>query len=107
NFTNANPGVDEIDFNIPGAGAHTINVNGTGLGELPHVTEPVTIDAYTQPGASRNTLADGNNAVLLIELNGNSTAVGVNGLTVAAGNSTIEGLVINRFPGSGILLETN
>ncbi len=53
-------------FNIPRAGVHTI----TPISNLPEVTDQVVIDGYTQPGSSPNTLAAGDNAVLLIELNG-------------------------------------
>ena len=95
---NAAAGADTINFNIPGGGVQTITPQST----LPTITSPVTIDGYTQPGAAANTLADGNNAVLLIELNGTS-ATG-NGLISTAGTSTVRGLVINRFSGSGISL---
>jgi hypothetical protein len=37
---------------------------------LPSITSATTIDGYTQPGASTNTLASGDNAVLRIEING-------------------------------------
>ena len=49
---NNNPGVDTIIFNIPDAGVQTI----TPTSPLPTITETVTIDGYTQPGASANTL---------------------------------------------------
>ncbi|MFQ5607639.1 MAG: hypothetical protein ACE5GA_06810, partial [Candidatus Zixiibacteriota bacterium] len=45
---NANPGSDLIHFNIPGGGVHTIQP----LTPLPTITDPVTIDGYTQAGAS-------------------------------------------------------
>jgi hypothetical protein len=64
---NATPGADEIRFNIPGSGVRKIEVNRIGL---PEITDPVTIDGYTQPGASPNTLGIGNNAVILIQLDG-------------------------------------
>src|SRR5215813_11112292 len=63
---NANPGPDIITFNIPGSGVHTISPNTS----LPTITDPLTIDGYTQPGASANTLSAGSNAVLQIELSG-------------------------------------
>ena len=37
---------------------------------LPALATTVTIDGYTQPGASPNTLATGNNAVVLIQIDG-------------------------------------
>src|SRR4051794_9650870 len=85
--TPGDPGPDTIAFNIPGAGVRTINLTSA----LPTITEPVVIDGYTQPGSSANTLADGDNAVLLIELNRGDLAI--YGLTITAGNSTIRGLV--------------
>ncbi len=88
---------DTINFNIPGAGVHTIQP----LSALPAITDPVVIDGYSQPRASPNTLAVGDNAVLLIELDG-TQAGWASGLSVAAGGSTIQGLVINRFAGYGI-----
>ncbi len=84
-------GADVINFNIAGAGVKTI----VPLSLLPTITSPVTIDGYTQPGSSANTLAVGDNSVHLIELNGNSALV--NALTITAGSSTVRGLVINRF----------
>ena len=68
------------------------------------------IDGYTQPGASANTLAVGDNSVHLIELSGGPVGAA---LIITAGNSTIRGLVINRFTnvsfnaGDGIRLLTN
>ena len=100
---NATPAADTITFNIPGAGVHTISP----LTKLPPITQPVTIDGYTQPGASPNTLAEGNDAVLLVELDGSnlpfvSAADAPSGLYVTASNVTIKGLVINRFLYVGI-----
>src|SRR5882672_2436848 len=63
-------GEDRIEFNIPSSGVHTI---ATAL----EITDPVTIDGYTQPGAHANTLAVGNDAVVLIELDGSSAGAGV------------------------------
>src|SRR5262249_24105084 len=45
-------------------------------------------------------------AFLAIELDG-TNAVFQAGLTIVAGNSTVQGLVINRFGNEGILLITN
>jgi uncharacterized repeat protein (TIGR01451 family) len=92
---NTTAGADTIGFSIPGAGPHTI----TPLSQLPTITEALTIDGYTQPGASANTLATGNNAVLKIVLNGNgSSRVGLN---ISAKDTTVRGLVINNHSASG------
>jgi hypothetical protein len=88
-------GTDTINFNIAGAGVHTIAPTVT----LPTITDPVTIDGCTQPGSAANTMASGDNAVLLIELDG-TNAGDANGLTITAGSSTVRGLVINRFIGA-------
>ncbi|MDP9099993.1 MAG: hypothetical protein M3N48_13540, partial [Verrucomicrobiota bacterium] len=108
---------DTIAFAIPGSGVQTIAV----LSQLPTVTDPVIIDGYTQspcasnsaPCSHPNTLADGDDAVLLIELSGSSAPGNPTGLLITAGNSTVRGLVVNGFRnngdqgGFGIWLDTN
>src|SRR5262245_59814181 len=76
---------------------------------LPNITAAVVIDGYTQPSASSNTndVSLGLNSVLRIEVNGDG--LDANGLNINAANSSVQGLVINRFGGnngSGILLTT-
>ena len=98
---NANTGADTIAFNIPGSGVQTIRP----LAALPTISDAVVIDGYTQPGSSVNTLADGDNAVLLIELDGANLeggAVLFSGIVINTSNCVVRGLVINRFPGDGI-----
>jgi len=97
------PGLDVINFNIAGGGVKTI----TPTSALPTITDPITINGYTQPGASPNTLAVGSDAVLLIELNGANAGATTSALMVTAGNSTIRGLVINHFAAVGVYLQTN
>ena len=92
----ANAGdVDFIYFNIPGSGPHVIQP--TSL--LPPVTDPVVIDAYTQPGASPNTLPieAGTNAQILVELNGGLLRETSPGLVLYADDSTLRGLSITGF----------
>ncbi|HQZ95643.1 MAG TPA: Calx-beta domain-containing protein [Pyrinomonadaceae bacterium] len=84
-------GLDTINFNIPGAGLHTI----TPLSSLPFVTSSVTIDATTQLGFAGSPI---------IELDGTSAGSNTSGLIITAGNSRIKGLIINRFSGIGIEL---
>jgi hypothetical protein len=99
-ITNANATAataDEIHFAIPGDGPHVINV----LTELPSVTSTLTIDGFTQPGASPNTLSPsegGLNTVLKISLT-KASGTGI-GLLVSLANGvvlTVQGLNIYGF----------
>jgi hypothetical protein len=86
---NSSPNVlDTISFNIPGTGPFTINPTST----LPVVTDPVVIDGYTQPGASPNTLANGDDAVLKIVVSGNFGAI-----IIGTSNSVVRGLAISTL----------
>ena len=91
---NATPGADVITFNIPGSGVHTINLF---IG-LPGITDPVVLDATTQPGYA---------GTPLIELNGAQAGSGASGFSISAGASTIRGFAINRFNNAGIALSGN
>lgn len=103
-YANSRLGTDTITFNIPGPGVKTINV----VSALPVITDPVVIDGYSQPGTRANSLAVGNNAVLLIELNGSGAGTAnAHGLAISANNTTVKGLVINRFALHGIALSGN
>src|SRR5262249_43271467 len=55
---------DVTASNIPQAAVHPISL----VGALPIISSPAVVDGYTQPGAKPNTLAFGDNAVLLIEI---------------------------------------
>jgi titin len=90
---NANPGLDQICFAID-SGPQTITPNSA----LPVITDPVVLDGTTQPGYA---------GMPLIELNGSQAGAGANGLRITAGDSTVQGLVINRFGQSGILIQGN
>lgn len=109
---NAAVGPHTIEFNIPGTPPFIIQPPV----DLPFINETVTIDGYTQPGAAENTLFQGNNAIILIVLNGSNYTVGDgistgNGLVLSplantmVDNSVIRGLAINGWLGSGILLD--
>jgi parallel beta-helix repeat protein len=109
---NARPGLDMIVFKIPGSGVQTISP----ASPLPDITDPVIVDGYSQPGASPNTLAVGDNARLLIQVDGSNAGLGANGLHLTAGGSTVQGLDITHFKATGaptyqggvaILLDTN
>ncbi len=92
---NATSGADTIVFNIPGPGVHTISP----LSALPPLTDDagVTIDGYTQPGASPNALAVGDNAVLLVELNGALAGTMSTGLILQSSMNSVRGIVLNGF----------
>ena len=94
-------GPDTIAFDLPGAGPFTFSPTSP----LPPITEPLTIDGYSQPGASANTLAVGSDAVILIELDGSSAgaADGLDFTDAGSNGSVVQGLAINGFSGSGIL----
>jgi CSLREA domain-containing protein len=111
-ISNQNPGMfgnnDTINFNISAAGVvQTINVGGTFALGLPAITKPMTINGYSEKGAGPNTLGSGDNAKILIELNGANAGPNADGLLVVVGGagSTIEGLAINRFSLNGIELQ--
>ena len=102
---NGTAGTDTITFDIPGSGVHTISP----LTPLPVITEAVTIDGYSQPGASESTVGFGvaPDAHLLIELSGDaveSPGPVPAGLELRGPNSTVKGLVINGDFQDGILI---
>lgn len=97
---NTNPGLDTITFNIAGSGPKTITVTAA----LPVITDPIIIDGISQPGASCATA--NSSPQLLIELIGVNAGSSADGLSVSAGNSTIRGLVINRFGGRGVYISS-
>lgn len=81
-----------ICFSI-GSGYQTINATSGYT-----ISHSITIDGTSQPGFS---------GAPLIEINGVSAGAGVSGLNVTAGNTTIKGLIVNRFGGDGIILNNN
>ncbi len=98
---NGNGIPDIIDFNIPGAGVHTIYPQS----QLPQLTDVagVIIDGLTQGGASAGANPP-STATLLIEING-SQAGASHGLWITSSNNTIQGLVIDSFEQDGIRIE--
>jgi CSLREA domain-containing protein len=88
---NALRGADIINFNIPGTGPHTIAPGSY----LPEITTRVTIDGYSQSGASENTdtRPDKTNAVLKVELTGGFAMLS---LDAGASNGVIKGLAIGN-----------
>lgn len=91
---NSIPGTDTISFDIPSGGAKTIML----LSALPTITEPVIIDATTQPGFAGQPI---------IEINGAGVPALSSGFHITAGNSTIRGFVLNSFISHAIWLSGN
>jgi hypothetical protein len=91
---NTSAGADTIAFDIPGSGVHTI----TPLTALPAITQSLTIDGYTQTGASPNTNPFGQpwNAVILIEIDGENLGANDAGISLSSGTLVMRGLAINR-----------
>ena len=90
---NATPGADTINFDIPAPDVASISPETA----LPPITQSVTIDGYTQPGASPNTKTVGDDAVLKVQLDGSKVPSEI-GLEIdTSDSSVIKGLAINRF----------
>lgn len=89
---NATPAADTIIFNLPGTpfSVRTITVSR----QLPSITQPVTIDGWSQ-GVADGT--PGYSGAPLIEIDGSATIREI-GLLMLASNSVVRGLTINRFP---------
>jgi hypothetical protein len=83
--------LDTIAFNILPGGAQTI----IALFDLPVVTSPAVIDGWTQPGFAGQPL---------IELSSGANAL--YGLQFQSHSNVVRGLVINRFLGNGITLQS-
>jgi CSLREA domain-containing protein len=78
---------DQIHFALPAGAPYVIQP----LSALPTISDPVVVDGGTQPGGG-------------VELNGSQAGAGVNGFTITAGHSTLQGLFIDHFSGSGVVL---
>ncbi|MEZ5728592.1 MAG: FG-GAP-like repeat-containing protein [Burkholderiaceae bacterium] len=90
---------DEIRFSIPDAlvaGAHTI----VPTSPLPSLTDAVIIDGSTEPDFA---------GTPVVEIDGSSAGAAVVGIHFDAGSdgSTIRGLVVNRFTGYGLWVESD
>jgi CSLREA domain-containing protein len=95
---NANAGADTINFNIPSDGVQIIQPQDF---DLPQITETLTINGYSQPGAKSATASAP--ATLMIALKGNISILRY-GLRISANNCLIKGLAISNFR-TGIFLD--
>jgi hypothetical protein len=83
-----------IQFAIGSAGSSQTIALGSAL---PSIDHSATIDSFSQGGA-------GYSGPPLIELNGASAGATAVGLKLTSANDVVDGLVINRFGGDGILV---
>ncbi|HJT30908.1 MAG TPA: Calx-beta domain-containing protein, partial [Pirellulales bacterium] len=97
---NANPGTDEITFDIPGVAPHTIQL----LSPLPAITDPANIDGFRLPSDGGS---DQEGTTPQAELNGSQAGPNADGLTLEVGNSTVQGLIVDHFSGDGVRMESN
>jgi hypothetical protein len=103
---NANPGADTIEFNIPAHLCDPITKVCTITLEraLPALTDDsTTINGYSQSGAAQAT--NDSPAVIVIEIDGSSTAYST-GLIINSAGNTIQGLAIFNFRYDGIVVFT-
>jgi uncharacterized repeat protein (TIGR01451 family) len=99
---NAATGSSTINFDIPGTGVQTIVLKSP----LPALINPVTINATTQPGyaAAGTPQVEIEGASILDTSTSPPTPIpNVTGLTLTGGSSTVEGLIVDRFTGTGIV----
>jgi hypothetical protein len=95
---------NRILFNIPGDGVHKIDVSHN---PLPSLMRDMVIDGYSQPGSKPNTLFVGDDAVILIQIDGSGSAVPITGIGLSGVTSprgqyfpahyTIQGLSLTGF----------
>lgn len=104
-LANASAGADSIVFDIPisdsGYVAATDHWRISPATTLPLIQDTLSVDGYSQPGATANTLAadeGGSNAVLKIELHGFGSSSQA-GIDVGNGNPLLHlrGVAINNF----------
>jgi len=110
---NANPGLDEIVFNVPDAAplAAGLDLDPPQVQidvqlAMPVISDPLAIRGFTQPGSAANTSSNDNNATIAVVLDGAQTSAGTDGLVFGpgSGGSTLEGLGIRQFPGNGVVV---
>ncbi|MFQ5967888.1 MAG: choice-of-anchor Q domain-containing protein, partial [Acidimicrobiia bacterium] len=94
---NAYAGANAISFDIPttepGYSAAPLSYTIQPATALPSLTDPVTLNATTQPDFP---------GTPIIQLDGSLTMGGANGFLLQADSSTIRGFVINRFADEGV-----
>ena len=86
---NRRTGPDRIAFNISGSGVQTIKL-GSALPYINDAGGPLSIDGYTQPGATANTAALVSNAKIMVQIEGTGSTF--DALFVTSPGNEIRGL---------------
>ncbi|MBA2557096.1 MAG: hypothetical protein H0V12_07125, partial [Chloroflexi bacterium] len=93
---NWHAGPDRIEFAIPGTGVKAIKLS-SALPIIHDETGPVTIDGYSQPGASPNTDQLVSNAQIRIEIVGPGEASEFSAFRIVSPGNTIRGLALYKL----------
>ena len=104
NQVNANAGEQTISFNLP-SGEHTISA--TDLNGIPQIIRDVTIDGTSQPGYDGTPIVQLDGSAMVFpsgSADGLNFTSGIGGETGTDG-STVRGLSITGFIGSGIAID--
>jgi uncharacterized repeat protein (TIGR01451 family) len=99
---NMQAGADTITFAIPGTGPHVIQLASA----LPELSDPITIDGFSQPDTRANTsISTLTDARVRIELRGQP---GIEfGLVAAANDCVVRGLALNSFDSAALRLSAS
>ncbi len=95
----ANGVPDRINFNIPGAGPHTILVPALGY---PPISGPTEIDGFSQPGSSPADLV--NAADIRVVIDGSAMNGSTRLLQFNANGNRLRGLALHSAPVSPVIL---
>lgn len=94
-------GPDRVLFNIPGGGVHVIDVSQN---PLPPLFESLLVDGYSQPGAMPNSLSTGNDAIILIQIDGAAATAPLSGLILGRGTTQNGGFLPSNYTIRGLSL---
>lgn len=94
---NANPGADNILFDLPEGGSMTISLTSA----LPNIIEAVFINGYSQSGSAQGTIAG---RTIRINIDGTALPAATNIFNVLSTNVTIAGLAIYKSTNYGIYI---
>lgn len=94
-FANVHAGADSINFDLPGVGIRTI----IPTMPLPPLSDDAgaTIDGFSQPGATPNSLTAGNDAVWKVRISGSASNPQGAGIDLRSSNNVVRGLIVQAW----------